>query len=224
MPLTNEEKAAKRQEVALRRARNKAAQDALPIARKQARLMAVSTGVQEDLLYGEAVWGIAKALSTSDGRQYGHYSYCKQNVLGYMLNYLRDSYRPVRIPRHLSELYLAERRQERINGAEWAKLTDEAKAERLGTDLATLLESRAAVTLFSSELDSQTQESDLVATDLRQEADCHREAEADVLQQILSLGTAELAKRTKLPEAQLLQTAYSAIQTLAAEANDRDLL
>jgi hypothetical protein len=222
--LSSDEKAAKRAEVAERRARNKAALEVLPIARKQARLMSMRTGVQEDLLYNEAVFGLSKALVSSDGRQYGHYSFCKQSAIGYMLNYLRDSHRQVRIPRRLSEIYLAERRAERKLGAEWARLTDEARAEHLGITLPLLLESRSAVTLFSSELDCQTQRGDLVADSDRLETDCKQEAEADVLQQVIELGVAELSKRTRLPESELLKATAAAIRAIAQEAANRDLL
>lgn len=222
MPLTSEQKAAKRAEIAKRRADNAAAVKVLPIAAKQARLLSLQTGVQEDLLLGEAIFGIAKALSSSDNREFGHYSFCKQAARGYMLNYLRDSYRPVRIPRRLSEVYLAERRLHASHSSKSAvALTDEAVAEALGISLELLRESRSAIALFSSELDVNFNDQ---MAEQGEPRDSRLETQLDILAQVVQLGIAELTKRSKLDEQQVSDSVHQALAYLAKEAVNRELL
>lgn len=220
MPLTSEQKAAKRAEIAKRRADNAAAAKVLPIAAKQARLLSLQTGVQEDLLLGEAIFGIAKALSSSDNREFGHYSFCKQAARGYMLNYLRDSYRPVRIPRRLSEVYLAERRLQASHKSASA-LTDEAVAEALDISLELLRESRSAIALFSSELDVNFNDQ---MAEQGEPRDSRLETQLDILAQVVQLGIAELTKRSKLNEWQVADSVHQALAYLAKEAINRELL
>lgn len=195
------------------RARNQLAKSLLPIACKQSRLVAEQSGARYEDLEGEAMKAIALAMRNGCHDRPGFYSFVKSYVKGYLYNWLRDSYRSVRLPRDISLAYLAEQRQLKNNRAEYSKLTDGQKAELCGCSLEDLLDSRSAIALHSKELDGFDGDfSDTVV-------DFASSDSADLVEQVISLGIRSMASKTKISQDELTESFYAALRQVL-EARD----
>lgn len=211
MQLTNEQKATKRKEVADRRAKNALAMTLMPIAYKQSNRISSSSGVCVEDIRGQAMLGIAEAMSKGNSEQPGFYRLNKLYAIGYCLNYLRDRSRNVRLPRNLTLVYLAEQKALRENPA-YRLLTSEKKAEYLEVDVNVLLEARSAITMYSTSLDFWDGCYDKDSTDLELHA-----ASVNVLQ-VVEAGVKVLAANGKISEASVEHQFYESLRVVLDNA------
>jgi hypothetical protein len=204
-------KAAKRKEIAERRAKNDLARELMPIAYKQSNLLASSSGVAVEDIVGQAMLGIAEAMLKGNAEQPGFYRRNKLYARGYCLNYLRDKSRDVRLPRNLTLAYLAEQKALRENAA-YRLLSNAEKAEYLGLSLDVLLEARSAISMYSTSLDfwDGCYDKDSVDTELGTASD-------NVLQ-VISAGVKVVAASGKISEDAVERQFYESLRMVLDNA------
>lgn len=201
------DKQAKRAKVLYERERNRLAKELMPIAIRQSMLLSEQSGVSYEDLLGEAHRGIAYVIE--NGRQDGAYfRYAKLCIRGFMLNYLRDRARVVKLPRHLTSLYLSEQKKLR-ESPEYRNLPDKAKADLLGASVDDLLESRSAITLSYSSLEFN-------------DKDCSKEHDAskahiELVVEVVRLGIDSLARQSKQNRQDVEDKVLAAFRTIYSE-------
>lgn len=211
--LTNDEKAAKRKAVAMRRLTNTAVGEYSHIVYKQCRNVASQSGVPYEVLEGIGFEALAKALQKGSPSRPGFMRYVKLYVKGYLLNYLRDGSRPVRLPRALTLAYLKEQKALRED-PEFRLLSDEERAEALCIDLDLLLESRTSIAIEAKDLDLHDRASEAVVVS------GETQVAADLVQEVIDAGCKAVARLAKSDEATVKSEFYKALHAVLEQAND----
>lgn len=202
----------------MNRQRERLAKELLPIAAKQARLLSEQTKQPFEELFSVGCLAIAEVLKKADISRPGFHKYVKVWVSGYLFNYLRDKSRPVRVPRHLTNIYLKERSLAK-KLPNYHNYSEVEQAQLIGISPELLRESRQAINLFTDSTDAEGFDNLATFNDVEEESEGAALTPAqEILARVLYIGSKTVADELCLPldsVAELVKQGLSECQNLS---------
>lgn len=201
----------------MNRQRERLAKELLPIAAKQARLLSEQTKQPFEELFSVGCLAIAEVLKKADISRPGFHKYVKVWVSGYLFNYLRDKSRPVRVPRHLTNIYLKERSLAK-KLPNYHNYSEVEQAQLIGISPELLRESRQAINLFTDSTDAEGFDNLAISEPFDPEQPGPLSPAQEILARVLYIGVKTVADELCLPVdsvAELVKQGLSECQNLS---------